>query len=46
MLGVEPQEVVPGQAEPADVWHRADTAMRPVPIVAVKPPRQLSGTIG
>jgi hypothetical protein len=42
-LAVEPQQVVLGQAKAADGWPCADTAMRPVPIVAVKPLRQLGG---
>ena len=42
-LNVEPQEVIPGQAESADRWLCVETAMRTMPIVAVKPLWQLSG---
>ncbi len=42
-VDVEPQEVIPGQAEPADWWYRPDTAMRTMPIVAVEPSWQLGG---
>jgi hypothetical protein len=34
-LAVQPQQVVPGQAESADGWLRADTAIRSMPVVAV-----------
>jgi hypothetical protein len=37
---VEPQEVVPGEIESADRWLKADTAMRAVPVIAVKPSGQ------
>ena len=43
-LAVEPQQVVPGQAESADGWLSADTAMRSVPVVAVKPSREFGGS--
>jgi hypothetical protein len=38
-LGVEPQEVVPGQSEPADRRLRFYTTVGPVPIVLVQPDR-------
>lgn len=31
-LDVEPQQVIPGQAESTDGWHGSDTAMRSVPV--------------
>ena len=39
-LAVEPQQVVLGKAEAADGQLGADTAMRPMPVVAMKPSRQ------
>src|SRR5580700_3867652 len=42
-LDVEPQEVIPGEAESADWCLRFYAAVRPVPIVAVKPSWQLGG---
>jgi hypothetical protein len=44
-LAVEPQQVIPGQAESADGWHGADTAMRSVPIVAMQPSRQFGSAL-
>lgn len=44
-LAVEPQQVVPGQAESADGWLGTDTAMGPMPIVAVHPVGQFCGTL-
>ena len=44
-LAVERQQVVPGQAESTDGWHGIDTAMGPVPVVAVKPDRQIGATL-
>ena len=38
-LDVEPQEVVPGQSEPADRRLRFYTTVGPVPIVLVQPDR-------
>src|SRR4026209_253090 len=38
-LGVEPQQVIPGQTESADRWHGSDTAMRSMPVVSVHPER-------
>jgi hypothetical protein len=43
-LAVEPQQVVPGETESADRRSGTDTAMRPVPVVAVKPSRQFGCT--
>jgi hypothetical protein len=40
-VAVEPQQVVPIQCEAADGRLGADAAMRSVPIVAMKPSRQL-----
>jgi DNA-binding CsgD family transcriptional regulator len=42
-LGVEPQEVVLGQAEPADGCLRFYTPVRAVPVIFVQPDRQLLG---
>ena len=42
-LGVEPQEVVLGQTEPADGRLRIYTTVGPVPVVLVQPERQLLG---
>ena len=39
-LAVEPQQVVLGKAEAADGRFGADAAMRPMPVVAMKPSRQ------
>jgi hypothetical protein len=44
-LAVEPQEVIPGQAEAADGWFGADTGMRAMPVVAVEPSRQFGGAL-
>jgi hypothetical protein len=43
-LDVEPQQVVRGETESADRRSGTDTAMRPVPVVAVKPSRQFGCT--
>jgi transcription elongation factor-like protein len=43
-LVVEPQQVVSGQAESADWRLRSYTAMRSVPVVAVKPSREFGGS--
>jgi len=32
LLAVESQQVIPGQAESADVWLSTDTTMRPMPV--------------
>lgn len=42
-LGVEPQQVVPGQTESADWCLRFYATVRAVPIVAVQPSWQLGG---
>lgn len=42
-LGVEPQEVVLGQTEPADRRLRFYTTVGSVPVVLVQPDRQLLG---
>jgi hypothetical protein len=42
---VEPQQVVPGETESADGCFIIDAGMRPVPIVAVQPERQLLGSL-
>jgi hypothetical protein len=42
-LGVEPQEVVLGQTEPADWRLRFYTTVGSVPVVLVQPDRQLLG---
>jgi hypothetical protein len=44
-LGVEPQQVIPGQTEAADGWLGADTAMRPMPVVAVEPSGEFGGAL-
>src|SRR5580693_4050818 len=44
-LAVEPQQVVPGETESADGCFIIDAGMRPVPIVAVQPERQLLGSL-
>src|SRR5580704_17935928 len=43
-LAVEPQQVVPGQTESADGCFTTNAGVRPVPIVAVQPIRQLLGS--
>ena len=40
-LDVEPQDVVLGQAEPADGRFIIDAGVRPMPVVAVQPDREL-----
>jgi hypothetical protein len=40
-LGVEPQDVIAGHAEPADGYFIIGANMRPVPVVAAEPDRQL-----
>ena len=44
-LGVEPQQVIRGQAESADGWHGSDAAMGTMPVVAMDPIGQLSSTL-
>jgi hypothetical protein len=44
-LGVEPQEVVLAQAEATDGCFIIDAGMRPMPVVAVEPVRQLGLSI-
>jgi hypothetical protein len=41
LLGVEPQDVIAGHAEPADGYFIIGANMRPVPVVAAEPDRQL-----
>ena len=45
-LGVEPQQVVPGQPDSADGRPGLETGVWPVPIVAVYPGRQMRGALG
>jgi len=40
MLGVKPQEVVPGQAETADGWLLGEASMGSMPIVTMEPGRE------
>jgi hypothetical protein len=42
---VEPQQVVSGQTESTDGCFSTDAGVRPVPIVAVQPVRQLFGSL-
>jgi len=44
-LAVEPQQVVPVEAETADWWFGFQAAVRAMPIVSVKPDGQLGGSV-
>ena len=44
-LVVEPQQVIPGQAESADRWLSADGAMWSMPVVAMGEEGQLLGAL-
>src|SRR6266851_8316785 len=44
-LAVEPQQVVHGETESADRWFGLQASMGPVPVVAMLPKGQLSGTL-
>jgi hypothetical protein len=44
-LAVEPQHVVTGKADPADWRFGSDTAMRAMPVVAVKPEGEFGGAV-
>jgi hypothetical protein len=44
-LGVEPQDVIPAEAEPADWRFSSDGAMGAMPVVAVQPEGQFGGAL-